>query len=497
MIPFTTLAETPAPARATASPNGRAQFLARAVAASGAIWIAGMVIGLGLLLVGLLRLRWLAAGARRVEDARWIALADDVAREYGLRRPVTLLHTEHPTLLVTWGVFRPNVLVPLAARDWSPDRIRIVLGHELAHVRRHDWLVQMAAELLRAVYWFNPLLWIACSRLRRESEHACDDAVLNLGVQGTEYASELVDLARTFSRHRAVWSPAPAMARPSSLERRVSFMLNTRLNRAPVSRSAGVVAAVVLVSITLPIAGFRAFAQTGPASLSGSTVDAIGHVLPDCPIVISNVQSKEKYQTRSDSAAHFDFARLPAGEYLIEAEMPGMTASERLTLRAGERLRHDVALQLGSLVETININDTPPPPPPPAPSARSGSAQIAPPAPPPPPQPPSRDRAISEPDVDPCSQSPVGGCITQPAKIHDVKPVYPPNRRGSNVKLELETRIGTDGFVKDVSAVAPADAEFVNAAAEAVRQWRFTQTRLDGVPVEVRMRVHVRFYTVQ
>jgi TonB-like protein len=99
--------------------------------------------------------------------------------------------------------------------------------------------------------------------------------------------------------------------------------------------------------------------------------------------------------------------------------------------------------------------------------------------------------------VDPCSQSPVGGCITQPTKIRDVKPIYPPNRKGSNVKLELDTRIGTDGFVKDIRAVAPADAEFASAAAEGVRQWRFTQTRLDGVPVEVRMRVHVTFYTVQ
>ena len=99
--------------------------------------------------------------------------------------------------------------------------------------------------------------------------------------------------------------------------------------------------------------------------------------------------------------------------------------------------------------------------------------------------------------MDPCSQSPVGGCITPPTKIRDKRPIYPPNRKGSNVKLELDTRIGTDGFVKDIRAVAPADAEFANAAAEGVRQWRFTQTRLDGVPVEVRMRVHVTFYSVQ
>ena len=275
-------------------------------------------------------------------------------------------------------------------------------------------------------------------------------------------------------------------------------MLNARLNRAPLTRSAGVLAAVVLVSITLPIAGFRAFAQTGPAALSGSAVDTIGRILPDLPIVLSNVQSKEKRETRSDSAGRFDFASLPAGEYLFEAEMPGLVASERLTLRAGEHLRRDVALQLGSIEETIHVNDkaTPPPPPPPPP-APPASGQIAPPAPPPPPPPPPRERSVSQPEVDPCNQSPVGGCITQPTKIRDVRPIYPPNRKGTNVKLELDARIGTDGFVKDIRAVAPADAEFAKAAADGIRQWRFTQTRLDGIPVEVRMRVHVTFFTVQ
>ena len=101
-------------------------------------------------------------------------------------------------------------MLPADASDWPEDRIRIVLGHELAHVRRGDWLVQMAAELVRSVYWFNPLVWIACRRLRLESEQACDDAVLKMGVEGSAYATELVDLASAFdSRHGRCFFPAP------------------------------------------------------------------------------------------------------------------------------------------------------------------------------------------------------------------------------------------------------------------------------------------------
>ena len=123
--------------------------------------------------------------------APWRDVADDVARQYGLRTPVVLLQSDHPTLLVTWGLLRPKIILPAAAREWAADRMRVVLCHELAHIRRGDWAAQMTAELLRSIYWFNPLMWIASTRLRRESEQACDDEVLNLGIDGPEYAGHL------------------------------------------------------------------------------------------------------------------------------------------------------------------------------------------------------------------------------------------------------------------------------------------------------------------
>src|SRR5690606_18119326 len=87
------------------------------------------------------------------------------------------------------------VLLPEAV-DWPEERIRAVLLHELAHIRRNDWLVQLLAGVLRAVYWFNPLVWLACARLRLESERACDDAVIGHGVNRTAYAAQLLALAR-------------------------------------------------------------------------------------------------------------------------------------------------------------------------------------------------------------------------------------------------------------------------------------------------------------
>ena len=175
-------------------------------------------------------------------------------------------------MLVTWGLARPKVILPAAAAAWSDARARVVLSHELAHIRRGDWIVQLSAELLRALYWFNPLLWVACRRLRLESEHACDDEVMSRGVEGTDYATHLIELARALNQRRHTWFPAPAMARPSSLERRVRAMLNMQHDRGSISRRTRAAIFMLLFGLTTAIAA----AQSGFATFSGRIADESG-----------------------------------------------------------------------------------------------------------------------------------------------------------------------------------------------------------------------------
>src|SRR6185503_17195544 len=125
--------------------------------------------------------------------------------------------------------------------------------HELAHVRRADWFVHLAAKLACAVNWFNPLFWMAYGRLCLESEQACDDAVLNLGVDRRDYATHLLEIARALSVDRGLGS-ALAIARPSNLERRFRAMLDrTASRRRPSRLLAGAVAFIVLL-VVLPLA---------------------------------------------------------------------------------------------------------------------------------------------------------------------------------------------------------------------------------------------------
>ena len=206
------------------------------------------------------------------------------------------------------------------------DRVRIVLCHELAHIRRGDWVVQLAAQLVRSIYWFNPILWMACARLRLESEQACDDRVLNLGVERTEYATQLLDLARTFKKNGrtlSFGSPAPAIAHPSSLERRIRAMLNAGLNRAPLTRSTCIATTAALLIVTASIAGFGASAQSGAASFSGALMDAIGRILPDTADRAREHTEQRETRSTQRPVRSFSVRRAAGGRLPVESGASG------------------------------------------------------------------------------------------------------------------------------------------------------------------------------
>jgi TonB family protein len=447
------------------------------------LWIVGTVLANVVLVVGVVRLARLASGARRIIDGVWVDRAEEICREYGLRRPVMLLQSSHPTLLVTWGLHQPKVILPAAAREWRDDRVCLVLSHELAHVRRGDWIMQLAAELLRAFYWFNPLVWMACSRLRQESEQSCDDAVLNRGVDGQEYATHLVDIARDLRQPR-IWTAAPGIARPSSLERRVRAMLDTHLNRRPVSRFACVVTLLALLAVTIPIAGFAA-AQTAFATLGGSIVDPMSGVLPGVTLVLTNTQNQAKYEVRSDRTGRYEFVGLPPGDYLLEARLPGFAILRGKLTLAGQNVQQDLTLQVGSLEETVMVRETDLPPPP-----DPELQQL-------------RDQRRSKREATSCGSTPtgggqgppIGGNLRPPMKIKHVSPTYPANLRTEPIEgtVVLQGRIGTDGIFDELNVVSAPHPDFANAALEAVRQWEFDSTLLNCVPIPVPIKVTVHF----
>lgn len=161
---------------------------------------------------------------------------------------------------ITWGIFTPVILLPKAALLWPRERLRAVLLHELAHIRRHDSLTLALSRLACALYWPNPLVWMAARRLRREAELAADDAVLAAGLKPSAYAGALLELAAEFRGAQASLSHVPlSMAAPSALEARVKSVL------APTSSRSGVTLMDVLKIAGLGLIATAALAFARPS----------------------------------------------------------------------------------------------------------------------------------------------------------------------------------------------------------------------------------------
>ena len=189
-----------------------------------AVWLGGALLGVGVALAGQVQLRRLAQNALPLQESDWAHLLQTACDKLRLRRPVRLLQSADELMPLTWGWWRPVVLLPAESADWPGERRRIVLLHELAHAKRWDCLTQAIARLVCALYWINPLVWLAARRMCAEREQACDDLVLTSGCRASEYATHLVDIARSFRsmpRFAGI-----AMARSPQLGRRVAAIVD-------------------------------------------------------------------------------------------------------------------------------------------------------------------------------------------------------------------------------------------------------------------------------
>jgi beta-lactamase regulating signal transducer with metallopeptidase domain len=222
-----------------------------------ALWLAGGALLVVRLAYGMVRVWWMERRAVEITDEGWVRIADGLARRLRVGRVVTLLREAHAVVPMTWGVMRPVVLLPADAEAWDTERRTVVLAHELAHVRRLDTLTQWIAHLALALFWFNPLVWVAARQMREEREHACDDAVLSIGTRPAEYADHLLDIVRSLGSAEGPAS-ALAMARRSQFEGRLLAILDNATQRGGVSRGLGLAALVLAAAAVLPLGALRA-----------------------------------------------------------------------------------------------------------------------------------------------------------------------------------------------------------------------------------------------
>jgi WD40 repeat protein/beta-lactamase regulating signal transducer with metallopeptidase domain len=216
-----------APVRASESPS-RPLSLAGVLAA---VWLLGALVCLIRALARLALLyRW-AWRARPVRNGEWTARLKSLAERYGLPA-VALRESPAVTSPLTLGLFRPVILLPTSRRTWSAEQQSLILAHELAHVRRRDFLAGLVTELAACLCWFHPLVrWLA-GRLRLEQEYVADAWAVSAANDAMNYVRCLARLALELGRGRG--SPAPAFwrRRPEIL-RRIDMLRRNPLGRPP------------------------------------------------------------------------------------------------------------------------------------------------------------------------------------------------------------------------------------------------------------------------
>ena len=280
-------------------------------------------------------------------------------------------------------------------------------------------------------------------------------------------------------------------------------MLNPTPTRRPVLGRAPaaivLVASVAMIGTALPAqaatplpaqdaSASQASTQSGEASLFGRIVDGTGAVVPGVEIRVARAGEAGR-RAVTDPSGSYQLQRLTAGKYVVETSLPGFAPTQAVVeVPDTGRVEHSVMLDLGSLQETITIVGTRGTSRPP----RDPVTRVA-------PAPPgfSAPKIVSVPAPPTGSGLPVrvGGAIKAPAKLADVRPVYPAAAQKAGIEgwVILRAVIDTQGAVKTVDVVRSVDPDLTTPAIAAVRQWKFSPTLLNGGPTDVQMTVNVNF----
>lgn len=379
----------------------------------------------------------------------WQLRLIELSQHFGILRPVRLLSSldvAAPTLI---GWLKPTILLPASLlTGFAPAQIELIIAHELAHVRRFDYLANLVQVVVETLLFYHPAVhWIG-SDVRQQREQCCDDLVLSVGGgQRVAYARTLADLEEWMQREadRGFGMPAPALGADGGVllarVRRIVDPLDARRMAAP--RGSGLTPPVLLACAGLLLALLR---------LNSSAVDAVGAALARASATSAELLAAATFRIRVEAPV----LPPPGRPAIVVPTLPGV------------------------------LRDAAPPPP----AARSGAAEteVARVVPPPPreaaavaPAPAlaavaEEPRSAAATAEAPAVAPPVPVAPAGPRPLHVVPPAYPLDalRNGVAGKVDLEFQVGDDGRVRNVRVLgAQPSGRFEQAAIAALRQWRF------------------------
>jgi len=233
-------------------------------------WGLGVGVASLRLLSGWLRLRRLVDAAVPA-PAEWQEALARLSGKLGLRRTVRLLQSAALEVPAAVGWLKPVVLLPVATLTGLPARqLEMILAHELAHIRRHDFAVNLVQTLVETLLFYHPAVWWMSHVIRAEREHCCDDIAVDTSGNAVSYARALTALeALRVLPHLGATSPALS-ALGGSLPQRVR-----RLVGAPIARcssrwvaGASVLTLLSALAVAVPLAALALPQPPPPPSVA-------------------------------------------------------------------------------------------------------------------------------------------------------------------------------------------------------------------------------------
>lgn len=231
-------------------------------------WLAGVTLLSARIGVALVSARRLADSGIDTLPREWNGAFRRLVDAMGVERAVRLLESTRVDVPTVVGWLRPVILVPASAlTGLTPLQLETVLAHELAHIRRHDFLVNLAQTVVETLFFYHPAVWWISNRVRVEREHCCDDVAVATCGDALGYARALA----TLEELRSARVPATALAATGgSLLERVRRLVGLGSDDLGSTRP---IAALIALSIVTAAIAVPFSARAGRAeNLSGTTI---------------------------------------------------------------------------------------------------------------------------------------------------------------------------------------------------------------------------------
>lgn len=184
------------------------------------LWILGAMLFLVRFGTSLADLRILSNKNHEMVDPKWMQVLEQLMDLLQLKKPIKLLKTIHLDMPVTYGVWKPVILIPASLFfQLSPVQLEAILAHELAHIKRYDYLVNLFQSLLEVIFFFHPVFWWINRTARELRENACDDMAINMGIAPKDLAHGLANVLNHAHKPNPEMAMAAAQTKNPTLDR--------------------------------------------------------------------------------------------------------------------------------------------------------------------------------------------------------------------------------------------------------------------------------------